>query len=155
MVLPSMEITHCIVRDLLRLSAALPSLRIRRQTAHADDAGVPFDAATVRNLARELAQHPYKAPDATLPDSLKNSGLFGLSHHSFRSRSSTVARPERVEVHRAVPAPRLSLQGSDRHLRGCERTRPAGGLQRSHFTFDKITPPTGDIGFAGFACNIR
>jgi glucans biosynthesis protein len=34
--------------------------------------GMPFEAATVRTIARELAQKPYKAPDEKLPDSLKD-----------------------------------------------------------------------------------
>ena len=34
--------------------------------------GAMFDAATVRQLARLLAQKPYKAPDVSLPETLKN-----------------------------------------------------------------------------------
>jgi periplasmic glucans biosynthesis protein len=40
--------------------------------AYAQDKGAPFDAASVRALARELAQKPYKAPDDKLPDALKD-----------------------------------------------------------------------------------
>jgi glucans biosynthesis protein len=40
--------------------------------ARAQEKGTPFDAATVRALARELAQKPYKPPDNKLPDVLKD-----------------------------------------------------------------------------------
>ena len=64
-------------RDLLAASLALPfagrPLYDAMVTqALAQDKGVPFEAATVRALARELAQKPYKAPDAKLPDALKD-----------------------------------------------------------------------------------
>jgi glucans biosynthesis protein len=62
-------------RDLLAASLALPF--IGRSAAFvsqalAQEKGAPFDAASVRALARELAQKPYKAPDTTLPGSLKD-----------------------------------------------------------------------------------
>ncbi len=47
--------------------------------ARADDA-TPFDSATVRNLARNLAQQPYKAPDSPLPDDLTK-----LDYQAYRS----------------------------------------------------------------------
>ena len=40
--------------------------------AYAQGKGAPFEAATVRALARELAQKPYKAPDNKLPDAFKD-----------------------------------------------------------------------------------
>jgi len=40
--------------------------------AYAQGKGAPFEAQTVRALARELAQKPYKAPDNKLPDPLKD-----------------------------------------------------------------------------------
>ena len=33
---------------------------------------MPFDRSIVRQLAREAASKPYKAPDTKLPDNLKN-----------------------------------------------------------------------------------
>jgi periplasmic glucans biosynthesis protein len=42
------------------------------KTAVAQEKGVPFEAASVRAYARELAQKPYKAPDNKLPDQLKD-----------------------------------------------------------------------------------
>ena len=34
--------------------------------------GASFDPATVRQMARDLASKPYKAPDNKLPDNLKD-----------------------------------------------------------------------------------
>jgi glucans biosynthesis protein len=48
------------------LSASLVS------QAQAQEKPVPFEAAAVRALARDLAQKPYKAPDNKLPDVLKD-----------------------------------------------------------------------------------
>src|SRR5262245_60566117 len=64
-------------RDLLAAGLALPFAGrplydAMLTTAHAQDKGAPFDAASVRALARELAQKPYKAPDTKLPDVLKD-----------------------------------------------------------------------------------
>jgi glucans biosynthesis protein len=33
---------------------------------------MPFDAANVRQAARELAQKPFVVPDTSLPDNIKN-----------------------------------------------------------------------------------
>ena len=57
-------------RDILLQAAVLPALAALRGIAHAEDAAA-FDGSTVRNMARDLAQQPYKAPDATLPPELK------------------------------------------------------------------------------------
>ncbi|GAC1478365.1 MAG: glucan biosynthesis protein G [Acetobacteraceae bacterium] len=43
-------------------------------------ADTPFDAQTVRSLARDLAGKPYRAPDAKLPDPLTN-----LSYDAYRN----------------------------------------------------------------------
>ncbi|MDB5603040.1 MAG: glucan biosynthesis protein [Xanthobacteraceae bacterium] len=45
-----------------------------------DKAGQPFDASSVQQQARELAQKPYKAPDLSLPDSLKK-----LNYDQYRA----------------------------------------------------------------------
>src|SRR5256885_10339694 len=69
-------------RDLLAVSLALPFAGRPLYNAMVGDAvvsealaqdkGVPFEAASVRALARELAQKPYKPPDNKLPDQLKD-----------------------------------------------------------------------------------
>jgi glucans biosynthesis protein len=64
-------------RDLLAASLALPFAgrplyEAMVGQAFAQDKGAPFEAASVRALARELAAKPYKAPDNKLPDQLKD-----------------------------------------------------------------------------------
>jgi glucans biosynthesis protein len=64
-------------RDLLAASLALPFAGrplydAMLSSAYAQEKGAPFEAASVRALARELAQKPYKAPDNKLPDQLKD-----------------------------------------------------------------------------------
>ena len=66
-------------RDILLQAAVLPIVAALGRTARAEES-TPFDGATVRNLARDLAQKAYQAPDATLPDSLKN-----LDYQAYRS----------------------------------------------------------------------
>src|SRR3954447_2204698 len=64
-------------RDLLAASLTLPFVGrplydAMVSKAYAEEKGAPFEAATVRALARELAQKPYKAPDNKLPEALKD-----------------------------------------------------------------------------------
>jgi periplasmic glucans biosynthesis protein len=56
-------------RVFLGASAALPLLAVADPAPAADPApsSTPFDGATVRNMARQLARQPYKAPENTLP----------------------------------------------------------------------------------------
>src|SRR5262249_11501688 len=59
------------------LAAGMPLLaraagRLAVPAQAASDAGSPFDPSVVRQLARDLAQKPFKPPDTTLPDNLKN-----------------------------------------------------------------------------------
>src|SRR4051812_27642364 len=46
----------------------------------APQAATPFDAGSVRNLARDLASKPWQAPDTTLPDQLKD-----LDYSAYRT----------------------------------------------------------------------
>jgi glucans biosynthesis protein len=60
-------------RDLLRASAVLPLASITRgllTPAAAEPA--PFDRSIVRQMARDTASKPFKAPDNKLPDNLKD-----------------------------------------------------------------------------------
>src|SRR4030088_168985 len=64
-------------RDILAASLTLPFAGrplydAMITQAYAQEKGAPFEAATVRALARELAQKPYKAPDANRPDAPKD-----------------------------------------------------------------------------------
>ena len=64
-------------RDLLAGGLALPFVGraisdVLVGPAFAQERPVPFEAASVRAWARELAQKPYKPPDNKLPDALKD-----------------------------------------------------------------------------------
>ena len=60
-------------RRFLQASAALPLASTARSLiAPAQAEATPFDRSIVRQLARDAANKPYKAPDTKLPDNLKN-----------------------------------------------------------------------------------
>jgi glucans biosynthesis protein len=71
-------------RDLLAAGLALPFVgrpfsNALVTEAQAQPKGAPFEAASVRAFARDLAQKPYHAPDNKLPDALKD-----LSYDRYR-----------------------------------------------------------------------
>ncbi len=117
--------------------------------ARADDDATPFDASTVRGLARALAQKPYVAPDAALPDELKNLDYsafqtirfdpgkmlwngqgakftIGLFHRGYLFK-------DRVDIFEVANGRATPIRYSP-----------------DLFNFGKLKPPTGDLGFAGF-----
>jgi glucans biosynthesis protein len=106
----------------------------------------PFDGATVRNLARDLAQAAYKAPDASLPDTLNN-----LDYQAYRSirfdpghalwRGQGVKFTEEF-FHRGF----LYKQ---RDIFEATNGRAVPIRHSGPFTFDKVKPPRRH-GFAGF-----
>jgi glucans biosynthesis protein len=136
----------------LSVAAALGSAVTARAQDAASAGSSPaagFDGGTVRDLARKLAQQPYKAPDPSLPEALSNldyqayrSIRFDPGHALWRGLGLKFTAEffhrgflykDRVEIFevangRAVPI------------------RYSPGL----FTFDKVKPPTEDVGFAGF-----
>ena len=61
------------------MAAALAMVAAPRAGHTAETPGVPFDAQTVRRLARALAGKPYEPPDAALPDALAK-----LPYDSYR-----------------------------------------------------------------------
>ncbi|MDR3536129.1 MAG: glucan biosynthesis protein G [Acetobacteraceae bacterium] len=140
-------------RDLLRASAALPLLvaagpaPMPTPPAPPD---TPFDGATVRTLARQLALQPYKAPDSTLPDALKN-----LDYSAYRSinfdpgqalwRGQAGMKFTAAFFHRGY----LYKERVDIYEVAGGRATPVR-YASSMFTFDKVSAPTGDLGFAGF-----
>ena len=135
-------------RDILLQAAVLPIVAALGRTARAEES-TPFDGATVRNLARDLAQRAYQAPDATLPDPLKNleyqdyrSIRFDPGHALWRGQG---LRFTAEFFHRGFlykEAVKIFEVANGR----AELIRYSPDL----FTFDKVKPPTGDIGFAGF-----
>jgi glucans biosynthesis protein len=122
--------------------------RLGIASARAADAA-PFDAATVRTLARNLAQHDYKAPDAALPDELNN-----LDYQAYRAI--------RFDPSRALwrgQGLRFTAEFFHRGFLYKDRVdifEVANGravpvrYSPDMFTFDKVKPPNDDIGFAGF-----
>jgi glucans biosynthesis protein len=137
-------------RALLLGGAALPAVATLGAivTARADEAE-PFDAATVRTLAQKLAQSPFQAPDATLPDPIKN-----LDYQAYRSIRFD---PDRA-LWRGLGL-RFTAEFFHRGFLYKEAVKiyqVADGsatpipYSPDLFTFDKVKPPTGDIGFAGF-----
>lgn len=137
-------------RDLLRASAALPLLAGSRPSQAAEPAPTSFDASTVRNLARQLAQQPYKAPDSSLPDPYKS-----LDYSTYRSirfdksqalwRGQTGLKFTAEFFHRGyIYKDRVEIyEVADSQARPI-RYSP------SMFTYDKVPPPVAELGFAGF-----
>jgi glucans biosynthesis protein len=135
-------------RDILLQSAVLPVVAALGPTARADES-LPFDTSTVRTMARELAQHPWQAPNETLPPSLKD-----LDYQQYRSIRFDPG-------HALWHGQGLRFTAEFFHL-GFLYKQPVkifevanGRATQIHyspalFTFDKVTPPAGDIGFAGF-----
>ena len=135
-------------RDILLQAVALPFAVALGGTARAEESS-PFDGATVRNLARDLAQRAYQAPDATLPDPLKN-----LEYQDYRTIRFDAG-------HALWHGQGLRFTAEFFH-RGFLYKEPVKIFEVANgraeliryspdlFTFGKLKPPTGDIGFAGF-----
>ena len=128
----------------LSVAAALGS----ETPAYAED-GTPFDGATVRNLARNLAQQPYKPPNTSLPDDLSKldyqayrSIRFDPGHALWRGQGLKFTAEffhrgflykDRIDVFEVAKGRAVPIRYSP-----------------DLFTFDKVKPVTENIGFAGF-----
>ncbi len=126
-------------------------LALGSRSALADDAdqGTPFDNNTVPAMARQLADKPFKPADSTLPPELSK-----LEYSDFQTIRF---KPEKalwrdqgtnftVEFfHRGyLYKDRVDIfQVSDGHVTPVT-------YNTDLFTWDKVKPPTTDIGFAGF-----
>ncbi|HEX5325913.1 MAG TPA: glucan biosynthesis protein G [Acetobacteraceae bacterium] len=138
-------------RELLAAGATafvLPTLAARAQQH--DDAA-PFDAGRVRTMARELAAQPYKAPDTSLPDTLKDLDYqayrairFNPAHALWRGAGLNFTVEffhrgflfkDRVDIYEVVDGRATPIHYSP-----------------DLFSFGKTKPPpaNADIGFAGF-----
>jgi periplasmic glucans biosynthesis protein len=143
-------------RDLL-LAGAAWSLRKGLEEpqavafAAAADASTSFSSQTVRQLARELAQKPYHAPDTALPAELKD-----LTYDRYRTIRFL---PERA----LWRSDRLPFQAEFFHrgfyfVNRIEMFEVDQGQARrilyspSMFSFGEVQPPgpNSDLGFAGF-----
>ena len=121
------------------------------KAAPADPApSIPFDAATVRNLARALAAKPFQAPDDTLPDGLKN-----IDYSTYQT-----LRFDRSKALWGGDGGKFIAEFFHRGFLFKDRVdifEVANGqatpvrYSTDLFDLSKIDPkPTGDLGFAGF-----
>lgn len=142
-------------RALLGTSVALPIVFLGGPPATAGAAekaalsAGAFDASTVRNLARQVAQQPYKPPESNLPEALKS-----MNYETYRAirfdpgralwrgqnRKFTVEffhrgfiYKDRVDLYEVANGKATPIHYSP-----------------ELFTFTKGTLPAGDWGFAGF-----
>jgi glucans biosynthesis protein len=139
-------------RQFIAGSAALVSVLGSGARVAADDQGSqPFDAQTVRRMAQQLAQQPYKPADRSLPSELADIDYDGYRSIRFR--------PDRA-LWRGEGLP-FQVQFFHRGWIFKDRVRifvVADGraaqvvYSRDLFTFDRVKPPPPDvdIGFAGF-----
>ncbi|MFL5286900.1 MAG: glucan biosynthesis protein [Rhodopila sp.] len=111
--------------------------------------GGPFDASTVRSLARQLAQQAYKPPENSLPDPLKSMDYeayrairFDPGHALWRGGNRKFTAEffhrgfiykDRVDIYEVADGKATPIRYSS-----------------ELFTFSKGTLPTADLGFAGF-----
>jgi glucans biosynthesis protein len=135
-------------RDVLCGGASL-LLALGSGAAAADAPDQPFDNNTVPEMARQLAAQPFKAPDATLPSELSDleysayqSIRFKPDHALWRDQGTNFTAEffhrgylykDRVDVFQVADG----------------RATPVV-YTTDMFTWEKVKPPTTDIGFAGF-----
>ena len=111
----------------------------------------PFDRSIVRQLARDAANKPYKAPDTILPDNLKNLDYDHYRQIRFlpeRALWRSEKLPFEVQFfHRGFfYAPRIDIY----EVANGQATKIA--YRPDDFSFGSNPPPTPytDLGFAGF-----
>ncbi|WP_375413128.1 glucan biosynthesis protein G [uncultured Bradyrhizobium sp.] len=139
-------------RDLLRASAVLPLASLARGVlGPAGAQPLAFDRSIVRQMARDAAAKPFKAPDSKLPDNLKD-----LDYDRYRAIRFL---PERA-LWRGEKLP-FEVQFFHRGFFYANRVdiyEVANGqaakvvYQPDAFSFGDNTPPKPgvDLGFAGF-----
>ena len=124
-------------------------LALGRGAAAADPPDTTFGNDTVPALARQLAAQPFKPPDATLPAELNN-----LDYSAYQTI--------RFKTDHALwlgQGTNFTVQFFHRGYLYKDRVdvfQVAGGVatpvaySADLFTWDKLKPPTTDLGFAGF-----
>ncbi len=127
----------------------LTGLVLAPAAVRAEDDSQPFDASTVRGLARALAQKPYVAPDSTLPDAFKDLDYAAFQNVRF-DPAKALWRDQGAKFtvglfHRGY----LFKDRVDLFEVVNGRATPVH-YNSSMFDFGTLKPPTGDLGFAGF-----
>jgi glucans biosynthesis protein len=138
-------------RVFLTASASLPLVAVADHASAADPApsSAPFDGATVRNMARQLALQPYKTQDNTLPAPLKTLDFEAYQSIRFDPTKSLWHGQGRKFTaqffHRGYIYPdRVAIfEVADGKA---EPVRYSSDM----FSFEKVPPSSGDLGFAGF-----
>jgi len=140
-------------RRFLQTAAAIPlvSSSVGGLIAPARADASPFDRSVVRQLARDAANKPYKAPDTKLPDNLKNLDYDHYRQIRFlpeRALWRSEKLPFEVQFfHRGFfYAPRIDIY----EVANGQATKIA--YRSDDFSFGSNTPPSPDmdLGFAGF-----
>lgn len=144
-------------RVFLGASASLPLLAVAdhasaanaASTPPANAAPTPFDSATVRTMARQLALQPYKAPDSTLPAPFKDLDFSAYQKIRFdKSKALWLGQGRKFTTeffHRGY----IYHDRVDIFEVADGKAQPIK-YSTDLFTFDQVPPSTGDLGFAGF-----
>lgn len=138
-------------RVFLGASASLPLLAVADHAVAADPTpqSTPFDGETVRNIARQLAAQPYKAPENTLPAPFKNldfDAYQGIRYDPQKALWRGQGRRFTAQFfHRGyIYQDRVNIFEVANGR--AEPVKYSADL----FSFEKVAPSTGDLGFAGF-----
>jgi glucans biosynthesis protein len=137
-------------RVFLGASASLPLISVADHAVAADSAAAatPFDGATVRNMARQLAEQPYKAPENNLPSPFKNldfDAYRGIRFDPAKSLWRGQGRKFTTQFfHRGY-----IYQDRVHIFEVADGKAEAIRYSSDLFTFEKIISSTGDLGFAG------
>jgi glucans biosynthesis protein len=138
-------------RVFLSASASFPLLAAANHAIAADPVvkSSAFDGSTVRNMARQLSQQPYKAPDDTLPAPFKDldfEAYQGIRFDPAKSLWRGNGRRFTAQFfHRGyIYHDRVAI------FEVADGKAEAIKYSPDMFSFDKIASSTGDLGFAGF-----
>jgi periplasmic glucans biosynthesis protein len=130
-------------------SLPLPAVADKASAADAPPKQTPFDGSTVRNMARQLSLQPYKAPDSTLPAPFKDLDFTAYQGIRFDpSKSLWLGQGRHFTAqffHRGyIYHDRVDI------FEVADGKAAAIPYSSDLFTFEKIQPSNGDLGFAGF-----